>query len=103
MSRAFAFNDSISYTKPIQETKNLKIKRYQSQKINQITTHSSYVIKYSEDLFKFFFIKVFYTFSSSFVRSILYDMYTNYLKNYLLKTGLEKKIKMKFGNVNVSD
>ena len=103
MSRAFAFNDSISYTKPIQETKNLKMKKYQSQKINQITAHSSYVYKYSEDLMKFFIVKVFYTFTSSVIRSILNDMYTNYLKNYLLKTGIEKKIKIKLGNVDVTD
>jgi glutamate mutase epsilon subunit len=103
MSRAFAFNDTISYTKPIQETKNFKMKRYQAEKINQITTQSSYVIKYSEDLMKFFFIKVFYTFTSNVIRSILNDMYTNYFKNYLLKSGLEKKIKIKFGNVDTTD
>jgi hypothetical protein len=98
MSRAFSFNDGISYTKPIQEIKNHQMKNKQKEKIIHITTHKSFVSKYSEDLLKFFFIKIFYLFSSGFIKSMLNEMYTNYLKRIMEKSGLEKKIKLKLGN-----
>jgi hypothetical protein len=103
MSRAFSFNDSISYIEPIQERKNLKLKKYQAEKILEITAHSCYVNKYSDDLMKFFWIKIFYIFTSSLFRAILYDTYTNYFKNFMKDKGLEKKIKIKFGNIDETD
>jgi len=103
MSRAFSFDDSISYTKPIQEAKNLKMKKYQTEKILKITTQSSYINKYSQDLMKFFWIKSLYIFTSSLFRSILYDTYTNYFKKFINDNGLENKLKIKFGNSDETD
>jgi hypothetical protein len=102
MSRAFSYNDTISYSKPIQEIKNSKMKKKQTEKIIQISTHSSYSTKYSEDLIKFVYIKAFYVFTSSIFRSILNEFYTNMLRKFMLDSGLEKKIKLKLGNIETN-
>jgi hypothetical protein len=104
MSRTFKYYNSISYNRePTQEEKGLKMKKKQDEKIVSLTQQTSYVNIYMNEVSESVIISMFYTFTSSLVGSIIENIFENYLKRMMMQSGLEKKIKIKFGNMSQLD